>query len=197
MNCDEEASQAAGAGSCLPRFVESREMETRGQGIRTDSFGLDTIRLRQFGQVPDSEDGHISDGETMSRGFKVDKLATMGAQFEDERSFISLPKRTHGPDEESHLILYGKKDKGIVRAEIFRRNRAQFRDGYPRCAKCNRIVSESSESSCGGEWHHIRNKPGERCDCPENGEVLCRRCHRPEHPQTKFTKRGSECQNVK
>ena len=132
----------------------------------------------------------------MPRGFRKDTDATMCARFEDKRSFISLPKLTHGTDAESHLILYGK-DKAILRAEIFRRNRAQFRDGYPRCAKCNRIVSELSESSCGGEWHHIRNKPGERCDCAENGEVLCRRCHRPEHPQTKFTKRGSECQTSK
>lgn len=133
----------------------------------------------------------------MSRGFKEDTYATMCARFEDERSFISQPKHTHGDHAVPHLILYGRLDKGPVRAKIFQRNRAQFRDGYPRCAKCNRIVSESSESRCGGEWHHIRNKPGERCDCPENGEVLCHRCHRPEHPQTKFTRRGSECQNVK
>jgi hypothetical protein len=42
-----------------------------------------------------------------------------------------------------------------------------------------------------GDWDHIRNAPGERCDCPENGRVACRNCHRERHPMPRFTKRSA------
>jgi hypothetical protein len=57
-----------------------------------------------------------------------------------------------------------------------------------RCEKCNLLVWEMEMDGDGfwgpGEWHHIRNTAGERCDCPENGQVLCTSCHREGHPRT-------------
>jgi hypothetical protein len=39
-----------------------------------------------------------------------------------------------------------------------------------------------------GEWDHIRNKPGERCDCPENGMVVAPKAHRERHLKPQFGK---------
>lgn len=147
----------------------------------------------------------------MPRGFKVDIAATL-ARFGYERwkpglSFVSQPKIIKGecPIQQDylgrtyelrpHLVLYGD-DKGPIRAEIFRRNR-EANDGLLLCWKCRNPVVEYPEddwrdqdikriASMMGEWHHVRNKPGERCDCPENGIVSCSACHKPEHPQTQF-----------
>ena len=131
------------------------------------------------------------------RGFKRDERATREALatgfLEDRRSFISQPKAIKGECDEPkpHLLLQGK-DKGPIRAEIFRRNREE-NGGLNRCWKCKRHVFEENLYWSGpdgvvrsGEWDHIRNKPGERCDCPENGRVACRECHKERHPRPQF-----------
>jgi hypothetical protein len=146
------------------------------------------------------------------RGFKKDSLATSickeaGRALRedgrepfwyplDRRSFLSQPKIIVGECEtpEHHIIAYGK-DKGPIRAEIFRRNR-EGNGGVNRCWKCNRFVREDLMDSYGGalsrgEWDHIRNKDGERCDDPENGRVACRQCHFERHPQVQFTRTPS------
>jgi hypothetical protein len=144
----------------------------------------------------------------MPRGFQRDRSATALMHFRDKRSFVSKPKiiwgecpiqidrlgRTH--EMRPHLILYGQ-DKAPIRAEIFQRNR-EANGGVNRCVKCGTEVFEmmlvdyrdDGQVIRRGEWHHVRNKPGERCDCPENGEVICGGplgCHRDEHPQPRWT----------
>lgn len=139
----------------------------------------------------------------MSRGFKKDLLATELAYAtknlmdEKRRSFVSLPKVIEGEctEPQPHLILYGEKDKGVVRAEIFRLNRLE-NDGVNRCWKCKRPVAEyptDLDEMLGntpqGDWDHIRNSPGTRCDCESNGRVSCRACHSERHLQVKFGKK--------
>lgn len=124
----------------------------------------------------------------MPRGFKRDEAATLAARFEDYRSFVSQPKAIKGECDEpkAHLVLYGA-DKAPIRAEIFRRNR-EANSGLNRCVKCDCIVFELDEWSYRrGQWHHVRHKSGERCDCSENGEVWCSICHKGEHPQPRWT----------
>lgn len=134
----------------------------------------------------------------MSRGFKVAIAETNLAYDEGRlidvkrRSFISQPKVIVGECDtpQPHLLLYGD-DKGPIRAEIFRRNR-EANNGVNRCWKCWRLLHESEDERLFdgrypvGEWHHVRNKPGERCDDPENGAVSCPDCHRDEHVQVQF-----------
>lgn len=94
-----------------------------------------------------------------------------------------------------HVILWGL-DKSAMRAEIFCANR-NTNGGINKCVKCGNRVIERPEEDAGyavnaiGEWHHIRNKPGERCDCVENGEVRCKRCHSKEHPKP-FPKKSTK-----
>jgi hypothetical protein len=128
----------------------------------------------------------------MPRGFKIDRTGTFCLHFRDKRSFLSQTKII--PDEciypRSHLILYGK-DKISIRAEIFKRNR-QANGGVNRCEKCKCLIYEKQPletfGSIKGDWHHIRNEPGTRCDCPENGECLCYLCHHAMHPHVQFGK---------
>ena len=129
----------------------------------------------------------------MPRGFKVDHERTQHIfnvkRWRPGMSFISQPKIIKGEctEPKPHLILIGE-DKGPIRAEVFRRNR-EAHSGLNRCAGCGFVVSE--QDTYGerlGHWHHIRNKAGERCDCPENGQVLCNWCHKQEHPQVQFGK---------
>lgn len=151
----------------------------------------------------------------MPRGFKKPKntvpmsfsyvLKYGGSAVEtrliDPRSFISQGKVIKGEctEPKAHLILYGE-DKGPIRAEIFRHNR-EANGGFNKCWKCLRPVCENLQDVADlcskmpanphdliGEWDHIRNKAGERCDCPENGRVACRQCHKERHPQTRFGK---------
>jgi hypothetical protein len=127
----------------------------------------------------------------VSRGFKRDNSATAAQGFHDRRSFVSLPKAISGECEEPepHLILYGLRDKAFVRTEIFKRNRLANK-GKTLCAKCGCRIYEHDPmellGSVKGEWNHIRHKPGERCDDPENGECLCWICHREEHVRPRF-----------
>jgi hypothetical protein len=125
------------------------------------------------------------------RGFKRDRQATSCVRFLDKRSFMSQEKQI-GPHGGIHFILYGA-DKGPMREQIFHRNR-ENNGGENRCVKCGRRVyehvHEDLQAHFGGEWHHIRSKPGERCDCPQNGEVVCggaTGCHRNEHPKPRWT----------
>jgi hypothetical protein len=136
----------------------------------------------------------------MPRGFKRNERATREALatgfLQDKRSFISQPKAIKGECAEPrpHLLLEGV-DKGPIRAEIFRRNR-EANKGTNRCVKCGQAVAEDLHTCITGprrkgDWHHVRNKPGTRCDCPENGEVICgdpAGCHSREHPQPQFGK---------
>jgi hypothetical protein len=137
----------------------------------------------------------------MPRGFKKNERATREALatgfLQDKGSFISQPKAIKGECEgpKPHLVLKrGSADMAVVRAEIFRRNRAKYKGGC-RCEGCGDEVFEHLEDSevgkwgmQRGEWHHIRNKAGERCDDPENGEVICHRCHSERHPRPQFGK---------
>lgn len=136
----------------------------------------------------------------MPRGFKVNNTATAIARIslyiEHPDSFISTEKRIVGEwndEPHTHLVLFGQDDKGVVRAIIFERNREE-NGGINRCWKCGAEVLEfvqyASTEHYLGEWDHIRNKAGERCDCPENGRVACRSCHRERHVQTQFSKKG-------
>jgi hypothetical protein len=112
----------------------------------------------------------------MPRGFKRSIVETMARRFEDDRSFISQYKIiVNGCPNRNHLVLYGREDKAPIRAEIFRRNRELW-NGVNRCMQCRKQTWEDS-----GEWDHIENKPGKRCDCPENGQVLCSGCHKKKH----------------
>ena len=119
------------------------------------------------------------------------------AWFQDEGSFISQPKAIKGECDEprSHLLLEGL-DKGPIRAEIFRRNREVNHNvvgGTAHCWNCGRTVFETLPESIAkveliGQWDHIRNKPGERCDCPENGARCLLDLSQRTHPQTQFGK---------
>jgi hypothetical protein len=135
------------------------------------------------------------------RGFQRNDRATREALatgfLQDKGSFISQPKIIKGECDEPrpHLLLEGV-DKGPIRAEIFRRNR-KANDGFCKCWKCGTQVFEEIDPlgsvrdlKWRGEWDHIRNKAGERCDCPENGRVACRKCHKERHPQPQFGKTG-------
>lgn len=128
----------------------------------------------------------------MSRGFKRDLQATADAYRlgtlvdKKRRSFISLPKFIEGEGEVPHLILYGH-DKGPIRAAIFMANRQQ-NQGVTKCWNCGAYLTEF-EGYKVGEWDHIRNKQGERCDCRANGRIVCQPCHRLRHPRTKFGSR--------
>lgn len=131
------------------------------------------------------------------RGFRRDEAATLAARFEDYRSFVSQPKRIpNGCPNEVHLVLYGFEDKAPIRAAIFRRNREKHHlagMSINRCEECGHRVFEGDEwPSRRGEWDHVRNGSGERCDCPENGRVLCQECHRHRHPQVNFRRTAQE-----
>lgn len=129
------------------------------------------------------------------RGFHKDLPATEAAHFSDPRSFVSLPKAIQGEctEPKPHLVLYGKEDIHRVRIEVFRRNREEngiASEGVGMCWKCHRLVLEYADEldPRRGHWHHLRNKPGTRCDCPENGVVSCGGpCHQAEHVQVQWT----------
>lgn len=131
----------------------------------------------------------------MSRGFKRDIQATADAYRlgtlvdKKRRSFISLPKSIPGHSGDVHVLLFGD-DKGPMRAVVFSHNR-QRHQGINRCELCGKRVVESGFVVLIGEWDHIRNGPGERCDCHENARVVCQPCHRLRHPRTKFGSRRS------
>ena len=128
----------------------------------------------------------------MPRGFKLDIILTQATRdssglLNDPRSFVSLPKVTPHTNGVAlpHLILYGI-DKGVIRHMLFEESRRA--NGDARCRKCGCRVSENQYGTLpDGEWDHIENSPGLRCDCCVNGQILCPTCHRPKHPQTQFT----------
>jgi hypothetical protein len=128
----------------------------------------------------------------MPRGFKRDEDATLAARFEDYRSFVSQPKAINGECDvpRPHVVLYGRADKARVRKIIFEKNR-QENGGINRCWNCRKLVLEKAHEMFAahfcGEWDHIRNKPGERCDCPDNGRVACPTCHRQRHVRPRWT----------
>lgn len=133
----------------------------------------------------------------MPRGFHKDRTATEAAHFADPRSFISLPKiiKDECTEAKPHLVLYGEEDIHRARIEVFRRNRAEngiLSEGIAQCWKCHRLLLEYADDldPLRAHWHHLRNKPGTRCDCPDNSAVSCAACHRPEHPQTQFGRHG-------
>lgn len=143
----------------------------------------------------------------MPRGFAIDKQASIerfgikglrNGRWRPEFSFISQPKQISGHGG-AHLIL-SKRDPsyaqqiGEARAAVFRCNR-EANGGVNRCWRCKVVVNPHPHVDIiipytpRGEWDHIRNKPGERCDCPENGRVLCQTCHRKRHPKPQFTRK--------
>ena len=110
------------------------------------------------------------------RGFKRDPFLTRNRQFLDKRSYVSQLKSINGEREQNHLVLYGE-DKAIQRAVI------ADRDGFL-CRKCGKHVDCTE-----GEWHHVENSAGKRCDCQHNSEWRCKSCHSPlEHPQVQWSK---------
>jgi hypothetical protein len=128
-------------------------------------------------------------GEVMPRGFKKDITGTKIGKFEDKRSFVSQQKFIlNGCQNLNHIIAYGK-DKAPIRAEIFRRNR-EANGGFCKCWKCGLMVYELVYADVWnmplGQWDHVRNKDGERCDCPENGRVSCEECHTERHVRPRW-----------
>ena len=126
----------------------------------------------------------------MPRGFRVDHQETSLSRLEganprllDPRSFLSKEKVTPHTNGEAktHFMLYGA-DKSAMRAEIFVASR-ESNSGVPRCWNCRERVYEYGNGPDVGHWHHISNKAGERCDCRDNGAVLCAACHHKEHIQ--------------
>jgi len=117
----------------------------------------------------------------MPRGFQIDVPATEAAYKKGllidskGRSFISKPKLIEGENDEPqpHMILAGP-DATNVRMHVFRREKNK-------CQRCGLLVTWGSEDYMAGELHHIRHKPWNRCWCPGNLELVCRRCHRGEH----------------
>lgn len=122
------------------------------------------------------------------RGFKKSHVETEIYKFLDPRSFISQEKQI-GEHGGTHFLLYGK-DKSWMREIIFRENR-EANGGFNVCVECGHRVFETAEEGhqMRGEWHHIRSKPPERCDCSQNGAVICRDCHRDHHVRPQFGKR--------
>lgn len=122
------------------------------------------------------------------RGFKKDRQASAHVAFLDKRSFMSQEKQI-GDHGGIHFILYGK-DKAPMREIIFRENR-EANGGFNVCVECRRRVVEGAQEGSGlrGEWHHLRSKPAERCDCSQNGAVICVGCHRNKHVRPQFGKR--------
>lgn len=100
----------------------------------------------------------------MPKGFRRDEQATRSANFRDPDSFVTLPKFG-----EPHVILYGL-DKEAQRSRLFTRERS-------RCQRCGKRVNWSGEFWEQGEWSHIEDKAGKKCDCLHNAELLCHDCH--------------------
>lgn len=118
----------------------------------------------------------------MPRGFRKDIPATEKAYRTGllidikKRSFISQPKAIPGECDEPkpHLLLYGA-DKTMARMRLFKREKS-------RCQACGNLVAWGGEDPLAqpgyvGEWHHLRNKLWNRCDCLENAELFCGFCH--------------------
>jgi hypothetical protein len=97
-------------------------------------------------------------------GFKRDEQATRDAHFEDADSYVTLPKFG-----EPHVILAGL-DKEKQRRALFAREKSI-------CQGCGRRVYWDGEIWQKGEWSHIKDKPGEKCDCDHNAQLLCHDCH--------------------
>lgn len=111
----------------------------------------------------------------MPRGFQVDREATANHKFLDRRSFISKPKLLH-QENIGHYILYGK-DKSNAHDLVM-----YLSDGI--CAICKKPCTWE------GEWDHIGNRGGERCDCVGNGRwvhgfLSKDKCHQVRHHQAK------------
>ncbi len=128
----------------------------------------------------------------MPRGFK---FGVRMDWMQDPASFLSQPKAIKGENMDGpapHLLL-GPKDKGRMRVQIFLRNR-QKHGGINRCDECSHPVIEFKEDIFNiqqrpGEWDHIRNQPGTRCDCIDNARVLCggrEGCHSKRHLRPRF-----------
>lgn len=114
-------------------------------------------------------------GEVVPRGFQIDREATANHKFLDRRSFISKPKLLH-QENIGHYILYGK-DKSNAHDLVM-----YLSDGI--CAICKKPCTWE------GEWDHIGNRGGERCDCVGNGRwvhgfLSKDKCHQVRHHQAK------------
>lgn len=124
----------------------------------------------------------------MPRGFKRDISATDEAYAagrlidRKHRSFVSQPKAIPGECDEPkpHLILWGA-DATAQRMNLFRREKN-------RCQVCKLAVvwgGEDNDVQFVGQWHHIRKRAGQRCDCLVNARLLCAACHSGEHAERK------------
>ncbi len=128
------------------------------------------------------------------RGFKRDNTLTALAQqgmysafpsaFVDRRSYVSLEKVT--PHTlgffEPHLLLFGK-DLSYMRDMLVRM--CILENGYLKCCICGQSISDEVHemASNKAQLDHKNNKAGERCDCPENIQLICRNpCHASKHP---------------
>lgn len=107
------------------------------------------------------------------RHAKVDRNTTelfiQGGIFLDRKSFVSG---------KGCLYLEGK-DKSNQRWEVF-----EAAEGT--CWDCGVFASWET-----GQWDHIKNKPGERCDCLHNSRWSCAACHRKRHVQVGGSKRSA------
>jgi hypothetical protein len=97
-------------------------------------------------------------------GFKRDEEATGKAGFLDRASYVTLPKFG-----EPHVILHGL-DKEAQRRALFAREKSI-------CQKCSIRVYWEGPLWQVGEWSHIEDSIGKKCDCLHNAELLCHNCH--------------------
>ena len=95
--------------------------------------------------------------------------------FKDRRSFLSRKNN------EVHLILKGE-DKREQRQRIF-----DLAEGI--CANCGKYASPLDCYNA-GSWRHIKDGPGEKCDCLHNASWChVMTCHLAlDNPQTKWSK---------
>ena len=112
----------------------------------------------------------------MPRGFKLAIEATNLARkhgiFKDKRSFYGF--KVEAPNR-IHRLLHGK-DKSAQRQLIYDRD-----GGMCKLCPVPHFVNWDE-----GEWHHIKNVPGERCDCTHNGAWACKTAHKKQHVHTRF-----------
>jgi hypothetical protein len=105
------------------------------------------------------------------RGFKRCEAETREAyetgKFTDRKKRSFIGRRSDGTQ---HLLLAGE-DKSRTRDEIFERDKGI----------CTLCPVPHYVGKIHGEWDHVRHMPWERCDCPSNGRVACKRSHVNRH----------------
>ena len=115
---------------------------------------------------------------------KRDEEATLARHFHSKESYVSIA---------GHEYLTGILDHAFRRAEIYRQAGGEVQliiePGKQRiqqainirsamCQGCERPHPVSWYDS---EWDHLNHKQWNRCDCVENGRIVCRAFHQRRH----------------